>query len=118
MLLIKAAILTEWSRIFVPLHTRNAFWWTCHSLIWINVLYYVTGIFITSLACVPYRKIWDVTVTEGRCIDFKAVDLGSSIINLVSDLTILVLPHHKICILQMPISRRIGISCVFMIEVL
>ncbi|RYP50469.1 hypothetical protein DL768_004021 [Monosporascus sp. mg162] len=116
--LVKFAVLKEWSRIFVPWPTRNIFWWTCHALIFFNVAFYSAGLFVGNLACIPREKIWDKTIPGGKCIDAKVSDLSASIVNVTSDLLILVLPQRIIWKLKMPLKKKIGVSLIFTIGVL
>lgn len=54
MLLIKNAILIEWIRIFVPLHTRNAFYWASTILIGLNTMIDLSAIFSEVGSCRPW----------------------------------------------------------------
>lgn len=66
--------------------------WACQALLWINVIYYGSAPVITNLICKPYRRTWDKTV-PGTCIKRTDLDVSSSILNLVSHLLVLILPH-------------------------
>ncbi|KAI1078660.1 hypothetical protein F5B20DRAFT_546833 [Whalleya microplaca] len=114
---IKAAILLEWTRIFVPLRSRNSFHRTCFILIALNTLFYIAWIFAQNLYCIPRQRIWDVTI-EGKCINKTALIVSSSTINFISDITILILPQRIIWNLQMSRARKIGISFLFAIGLL
>ncbi|KAI1410736.1 hypothetical protein F5Y13DRAFT_192062 [Hypoxylon sp. FL1857] len=118
MLIMKASILREWSRIFVPHGTRNAFFWTCHIVMSVNIAFYAAIVIAENLSCFPYRRIWDKTVPGSTCIDTKATAVAASAINIVLDIITLILPQRIIWRLQMPIKQKIGVSLVFMIGVL
>ncbi|KAI8623621.1 hypothetical protein F5Y19DRAFT_492473 [Xylariaceae sp. FL1651] len=118
MLIMKASILKEWSRIFVPYGTRNAFWWTSHVVIVINVLFYGASVFLENLSCFPYQRIWDKTVPGSQCIDFKVTPLAGASINVILDLITLILPQRTIWSLQLSRKKKIGVSLVFAIGVL
>lgn len=115
--LIKASILLEWSRIFVPMGTRNAFWWICNILVVLQLSFMVAIVFALCFACVPYQKIWDLT-TPGTCLDKTRIEIASAGINLGADIIILALPQKVIWSLQMGIKRKIGVSVVFSLGVL
>jgi hypothetical protein len=72
MLALKVAILKDWVRMFVPLGTRNTFWWIAHVLMVLNVIYYTASIIVSAFACNPRDAIWDKTIPS-KCIDTKAV---------------------------------------------
>ncbi|KAF2966245.1 hypothetical protein GQX73_g7356 [Xylaria multiplex] len=113
----KAAILLEWLHIFVPGGTRNAFFWACHILLWVNVLFYFSIIIVANLVCFPFALIWDKTL-EGTCIDGKVIEVTSAVLNLTSDVIILVLPQRVIWNLQMKMQKKIGFSVIFAIGIL
>ncbi|KAI0200848.1 hypothetical protein F4808DRAFT_460360 [Astrocystis sublimbata] len=87
---VKVAILIEWTRIFSP-QSRNAFFWLCHLLLWLNVLYYISSIIVESVRCTPRRSIWNPTV-KGKCLPDKAVEIIFSI-NVTLDLLLLLAPQ-------------------------
>ncbi|KAI1747027.1 hypothetical protein F4782DRAFT_535808 [Xylaria castorea] len=113
---VKAAILTEWMRIFSP-RTRNGFWWTCQILLWFNVLYYTAATIVEARQCTPQAKVWDPTVQGGYCLDTKTVELTSSSINIVSDLVILLAPQHVIWRLQLSKAKKLGVALIFAVGV-
>ncbi|CAJ2508381.1 Uu.00g134070.m01.CDS01 [Anthostomella pinea] len=118
MLTMKALILREWSRIFVPFGIRNAFWWTCHVVMAINVLFYAIAVFLEDFSCFPYRRIWDKTIPGSQCLDFKVIILTGASINVILDLITLILPQRAIWSLQLSRNKKIGVSLVFAIGVL
>ncbi|KAI1260501.1 hypothetical protein F5Y18DRAFT_405609 [Xylariaceae sp. FL1019] len=113
----KAAILLEWIHIFVPTGTRNAFYWACQCLLWVNVLFYTSTIITANLVCIPFEAIWDKTIT-GKCIDGKVIEVVSASLNLVSDLIILILPQKVIWTLHMRPQKKVGVSILFAIGLL
>jgi hypothetical protein len=115
---IKVAILTEWRRIFVPAGTRNTFWWASQVLIVLNIIYYTASIIFNQFICSPREKIWDKTIPGGHCVDNNISDITSGVINLVSDVMILILPQSIIWKLNMPLKDRLGLAFIFCIGVL
>lgn len=118
MLFVKASILIEWSRIFVPRGTRNAFFWTCQALLLCNILYYTAIIIAENLTCIPRQRIWDPTITGGKCISAKNQLVSSSVINVMSDLMILALPQKIVWKLQLSKRKKLGVSLIFAIGIL
>lgn len=111
-LCIKTAIMLDWLRIFVPAGTRNMFFWTCWTVLVTNTVYYISVIVALNLSCVPYQAIWDITMT-GKCLDQKALDISSAVMNLLSDFTIIALAQKVIWRLQMSLKKKLGVSLVF-----
>ncbi|ORY58510.1 uncharacterized protein BCR38DRAFT_73957 [Pseudomassariella vexata] len=115
--LLKAAILLEWVHIFVPMRTRNAFWWICHAVVVVQLMLLVASVLALCFTCIPYEKIWDFTI-PGKCLDKSKVEISSASIHLASDAIILCLPQRVIWGLNMPIKRRLGVSVIFSLGVL
>ncbi|KAI1735303.1 hypothetical protein F4680DRAFT_435538 [Xylaria scruposa] len=116
---LKVAILLEWLHLFNPTKERNSFFWTCHIIIWTNVLFYFASAVAINLQCIPRQRIWDPTITIGHCyVDANDLYLAGTIINLISDLAILVTPQRVIWRLNITRNRKLGISFIFAIGVL
>lgn len=109
---IKISILWQFLEIFSL--KRDYFFWTCHCLICSNILYYAVFTFTIIFACNPISKYWDVLRTEGKCLNTELQMFVAGIINTISDLTILILPHLKVWKLQMSPRKKHAISMVFL----
>ncbi|KAI8630115.1 hypothetical protein F5Y19DRAFT_428721 [Xylariaceae sp. FL1651] len=108
---VKVAILVEWMRIFAP-RTRNAFFWLCQVVLWLNVVYYIAATVVESMQCTPRELIWDPTV-EGTCLNTKAVEVTSASVNVVSDIVILIAPQFVIWRLQLSTAKKFGVASIF-----
>ncbi|KAI0468865.1 hypothetical protein F4859DRAFT_186176 [Xylaria cf. heliscus] len=65
------------------------------------------------------KRIWDPTITIGHCyVDANGLYLAGTIINLISDLAILVTPQRVIWRLNMTRNKKLGISFIFAIGIL
>ncbi|KAI1122519.1 hypothetical protein F5Y10DRAFT_72581 [Nemania abortiva] len=107
---LKIAVLLDWIHTFVPTGTRNTLFWILHTLIWSNAIFYLIGTFIEAFQCPPED------VGTPRCnIDVAKYNLASGVINVVSDLTILIAPHWVIWKLNLSRIRKIGVSVLFLI---
>ncbi|TRX90537.1 hypothetical protein FHL15_008510 [Xylaria flabelliformis] len=93
--------------------TRNALFWILYGLIGSNAIFYLIGTFIEAFQCPPED------VGTPRCnIDVAKYNLASGVINVVSDLTILIAPHWVIWKLNLSKIRKIGVSVLFLIGAL
>ncbi|KAI1484242.1 hypothetical protein F4774DRAFT_423630 [Daldinia eschscholtzii] len=110
---LKSSILLDWVRIFVPIGTRNLFFWTCHILLWLNLILYGVCIIAFNIECFPHRKIWDKTIEEGWCFPPMTLMLATGVFNFVSDFIILLAPQCIIWKLRMSPGRKLTISLVF-----
>ncbi|RYP78426.1 hypothetical protein DL771_000611 [Monosporascus sp. 5C6A] len=113
---LKVAILLEWMRTFSPKRARGYFYWSCHALLWISALFYLSALIAGNLSCIPHQKIWNVTM-PGKCINRKVLDTATAALNLTSHLLILSLPQTVIWKLKMTKAKKIGISLVFAIGI-
>lgn len=86
-------------------------------LIWANLLFYLAFMFSFIFACVPREKIWNPPI-NGQCINIQSTLISSSAINIVSDITILILPLLIIWKLQMPIRSKLKVAPIFAIGLL
>ncbi|KAI0023352.1 hypothetical protein F4780DRAFT_77269 [Xylariomycetidae sp. FL0641] len=112
LIFVKAAILVEWPRFFVPRRTRNAFFWCCYGLILLNTLLYIGVIITMGLYCDPWDKVWH-RWAPGHCIDRKILDVCTAAFDFAIDLGILILPQRVIWNLRVSRPKKIGISLVF-----
>ncbi|KAI1779131.1 hypothetical protein F4818DRAFT_437924 [Hypoxylon cercidicola] len=118
LMIIRTSILLEWQRLFVAPGTRNYFFWICRLVLWSHILFQASWIVVENVSCTPYRKIWDVTVSEGSCININFLYIPGAIVNLLSDMIILVLPQRVIWGLQTSSKNKIGISLIFAVGIL
>ncbi|KAL8885343.1 MAG: hypothetical protein Q9205_001018, partial [Flavoplaca limonia] len=95
----KLSILLQYLVIFVPNSTGKTYW-AIHFVICVNLLFYLAVMLVQIFQCQPREKIWH-PLLPGRCVDLAAVLISGAVINVISDLSILVLPVAKIWQLQM-----------------
>ncbi|OTA94161.1 hypothetical protein M434DRAFT_394923 [Hypoxylon sp. CO27-5] len=118
-LTIKAAILLEWARIFIPYGVRNRFFWLVYSVMGANTIFYIITLFVMNFACVPVEKNWDPLYVGGSCpINTAAVNIASAVLNLCSDIFILLLPQRIIWGLKMSTRTKTGVSIIFAIGII
>lgn len=107
----KLSILIQYLRIFVPSRSGKTYW-AIHTLIWVNLLFYLAVMLVQIMSCLPRKKIWDPLV-PGTCVDLADVLISGAVINVVSDFSMLILPIAKVWQLQITTARKWGISAVF-----
>ncbi|KAI2472961.1 hypothetical protein F4781DRAFT_382435 [Annulohypoxylon bovei var. microspora] len=113
-LTIKAAILLEWARIFIPYGVRNRFFWCVYGVLGANTIFYIVVLFVMNFACTPVQKNWDPLFVGGSCpINTQAVNIASAVLNLFSDIFILLLPQRIIWGLKMSTRTKTGVSIIF-----
>ncbi|KAI0442938.1 hypothetical protein F4803DRAFT_575060 [Xylaria telfairii] len=85
-------------------------------LIWANLVFYITIFFAFLCACVPRAKISNPSL-HGHCINTQASILATSVINVVSDFTILTIPLVAVWQLQLRPRAKLGVSIVFAVGI-
>ncbi|KAL8679415.1 MAG: hypothetical protein Q9224_001588 [Gallowayella concinna] len=107
----KASILLLYRRLFiVDPSLRGGIWWAIWSVFWYNLLYALALVLTVATECVG--KPAEV-VERGACVNQYAVLICASVINVISDLMILLIPIAAIWDLQMPRAKKIRLSFLF-----
>ncbi|KAH6875140.1 hypothetical protein BKA58DRAFT_453973, partial [Alternaria rosae] len=75
--------------------------------------YNIALVFPLIFACTPFRRNWDVTITEGSCIDRTPLYMATAVLNMATDILLLVLPVPMVVRLQMPRAQKLGLICIF-----
>ncbi|KAI0105972.1 hypothetical protein F4814DRAFT_455611 [Daldinia grandis] len=113
----KYVVLRQIESIFLNHRRQDLAYKVVRILIWVNLAFYAAISISFMVACVPRERIWNTQV-EGRCIDTQASIIATSAINVVSDLTIFIIPMLGIWKLQIPLARKFGAVTVFAVGVL
>ncbi|KAL8765465.1 MAG: hypothetical protein Q9194_006559 [Teloschistes cf. exilis] len=107
----KASIVLLYHRIFVPDSIRRTgVWWAIWFVFWWNLLYTVALVLVVTTDCI--RKETEVGKSQ-ECLKQPVVVFGATVINLVSDLMILIIPMIAIWGLQMAKKKKLRVLAVF-----
>ena len=109
-LLIKLSIILFLLRLF-PVASFRPF---AYITMFVVVGNYVPTAIISIVSCNPPSKTWDLTIVKGSCINKNAFYVASSVINVVTDIMIYLLPLRTVWTLQLPLRQRLGLLLVFM----
>ena len=72
-------------------------------------------IFTLIFSCRPIAKGWDAAIATGSCINRPVVYLATAIINIITDLAMLIIPIPMVLELKMPRVQKIGLMCMFVV---
>lgn len=112
----KVSIVLLYHRIFItPGSKKTGILWAIWFVFWWNLLYALALVLAVSLECVG--KEAKVARNE-ECVNTYAVLIGASVINLVSDLMILIIPITAILRLHMAPKDKLRVSAVFAVGAL
>jgi hypothetical protein len=89
MLFVKLSFLFLYRRIFNYSRGFSLQWWLVLVLV---VGYSVGGMLSSLLTCLPIDMAWDVTITNGVCINKAVFYITNACLNVVTDVAILALP--------------------------
>jgi hypothetical protein len=112
--LVKASFVLQYIRLF-PLVIPVIY--TCYVLLVLIVGAASWGIFGSIFLCKPVRAYWDITVS-GNCLDAEDHFLSSSIIGIVLDWVIWLLPMPVVARLRLPLRQKLGLVIVFGLGIL
>lgn len=109
-MLTKLSVLTLFLR-FVP---EGKLRFTIHIIMVTVVLYILVAAFDWVYTCQPIAKYWDLTITDGSCINWVKLAVFSSVMNVVTDVALLVLPIIFLRNLRLPTKQKVGVMIVLM----
>ena len=112
--LAKASLLFQLSGIFTPMKSGYVYW-ACHTLIWVNLLFYISVFFSIVFACHPIEEVWSLgkPSDKSHCVSSIGLLVASSAVNILSDLLNLLLPMWATWHLQLAPKRKAGIIAIF-----
>ncbi|KAI0181601.1 hypothetical protein GGR52DRAFT_45470 [Hypoxylon sp. FL1284] len=113
---IKYVLLYQIKSIFLQHDPRSLVSRVVSILIWINLLLYSSVALALIFACTPREKIWHPDV-EGYCINHVACVLIGNVLNIASDLSILIIPILGIARLQICLKKKLLAGSAFAVGI-
>jgi hypothetical protein len=88
---------------------------TIYAMMVILVLYSLITSFEWIYACRPLEKYWDLTITEGSCVNIAKFTIFNGAMNAIMDTIILILPIGILRDLQyLPFREKIAVMGILM----
>jgi len=112
----KFSVLKQMERIFVGTKKGRTYWWI-QAMIWANGLFDLSIFIAFICACIPRDKLWNPKL-PGTCISTNTSIIATSIINIISDWSALILPLVVVHRLQMSPKQKLGIMAIFAVGLL
>ncbi|EED23796.1 conserved hypothetical protein [Talaromyces stipitatus ATCC 10500] len=105
-LFVKVALLTLLARVFKPYRK-----WVLaiNIILGIVLAYYIPAFIIKIRICNPISSYWYGTDRGGSCLDQGRVILADSVMSVVTDLAILILPLPLTWSLHMPLEKKLKV---------
>ena len=104
---IKISILLFYTRIF----SVRKFIITAYAVMAIVVLWWASVVLEEFLLCRPLAFNWDRAIKGGVCGDMMGAYIAAGVINLCTDLMVLILPVPTILGLMLPVRTKIALTC-------
>ncbi|KAM0430954.1 hypothetical protein ACHAPT_005588 [Fusarium lateritium] len=116
------ALFTGFSKLSLVLfyrHLSPQTWWKrCTYVVIGLIIVYNTSIFFAIiLSCHPFKRHWDVRVTEGSCGQKIGIWMTTATMGIITDMILLTMPIPMVWGLQLPKRQRIGIIMFFFIGI-
>ena len=107
----KASIVLLYQRIFIPVPDRKTIiWWAIWFVFWWNLLYTIALVLTVTTDCVGKK---DKVAKGEECLKQSALVISATVINVISDVMILVIPIVAIWGLQMAKKPKFRLTAVF-----
>lgn len=105
-LFVKIALLAILTRIFAPYRGKV---WFIYIFLGCLCCYYIAALIVKIRICGPIPRYWLGEQVPGTCLDQTAALIADSVISVVSDLIILILPLPLTWSLQMSRNRKLRV---------
>ncbi|KAF2770284.1 hypothetical protein EJ03DRAFT_78296 [Teratosphaeria nubilosa] len=107
---IKAAILSFYWRLFsvknrIPILIVSG----------VVVAWFFAIFLAVIFTCEPINAQWNILITDRKCIKTRTIWLSGSIVNVLTDAVLLVMPLPYVWSLHAPVPQRIALGCMFML---
>ena len=83
------------------------------TVIWSSFIFYLLNVAFLVGLCHPRRKIWQPWLPEGHCFTYDTWNMASGVFNVVSDVTVLILPMPCLWKLQLPFKKKLTTIGIF-----
>ena len=111
----KFSILLLFLRLFEPPSTRKGTtFYVIWAAVWANLLYCIALVLVVLLDCVGQPHAVGFTL-EHTCIKGYPLMMSASVINVTSDVVLLIIPLVKVWGLQMKLRRKLGLLTIFVV---
>ena len=72
------------------------------------------NVLVAIFECTPVSYYWDKSIAGGRCIDTNAYFRWSTLLNIITDVVLLIMPLPVVWRLQMSRNIKVGLTLTFL----
>ncbi|KAI9827434.1 MAG: hypothetical protein M1832_004783 [Thelocarpon impressellum] len=106
---VKLTVLLLYLRLFPDKWTRIGVF----VMLFITASQFVANEVAIFASCKPLAKLWDLSITDGKCNDQNKQNLGSGYMNVFTDVLIFLLPLPRVYLLKLPQRQKAALMGVF-----
>ncbi|KAH8647311.1 hypothetical protein BX600DRAFT_152708 [Xylariales sp. PMI_506] len=106
----KLSILVSYLRIAVR---KTTFWWATWATIVVVIAAMPGFLALLWLQCIPAASYWNLTTTARDCIPELPPLMGQTVVTLITDAAVYVLPMPTLWQLKLARTQRLGLSILF-----
>ena len=111
--LIQLSILFLYKRIFTT--TIRWFKISLYVIGFVSILICIAFFFSILFACTPLSFAWNKSIPGGHCINIKARYVSADVLNLATDIAIVVIPIPLVWRLQMNVGTKLAVVGMFLL---
>lgn len=101
---------------YIKLQNRERWYqWSVYLTIFVVVGSQVSILFAVAFACKPIAMAYDITITEGVCIDRPAVFKATAAFGVITDVMIFAIPLPMVFKLHISTPKKIGLVGIFFV---
>lgn len=108
-MLVKISVLHFYTKIF---RTRTLAY-SAYAIGAVAMAYWLSTVLTAFALCRPFAYNWDKLTIKGHCGNTSVYYLSTAIVNLLTDVAIVVLPLPQLWGLQMKSSRKLALTAIF-----
>ena len=111
------SILLFYRRVFPSQATMTSFRIAWFGISVWCILWLISTLFAAIFQCYPVSFAWTkvATTIKGTCLDFPALLYATAVLNIITDVAILLLPMPIVWHLRIQMSQKIAISGIFLL---
>jgi Fungal rhodopsin domain len=94
------------------------FIWSCYITLGIVITWSTASVISTVFQCNPVAGFWDSKIPGMKCYNTDAFWYAYAIINIITDVAVLLLPLPEVRKLHLPVMERVGVGAIFAIGIL
>ncbi|GKZ20608.1 hypothetical protein AbraIFM66951_005935 [Aspergillus brasiliensis] len=88
--------------------------WILYGIAFVVSSYSFALVMAFIFGCHPIQKAWDLSVT-GTCVDQYALYVATAVLNIISDIALILVPIPTVLGLNMPGIQKLGLLLMFMV---